>query len=261
MVRTRDFLLYMLVVVFLVMAIVATLGYREANHAAVAESVSLTPGVETGEVISASETLDRMATIQRLQSKLAAGEGIIASAPPVFTSVDESVATSASSTLVTTGIVAEALVCATSNESLLRAWPTSGVVVTEMEGARLAQYVARIETLAGTSTETVVSTTTLLVLPIAVQFSQSQQCVSDIVGISPNGTLLLNDARLYANAAPNKLLGYAFDGFPIYGPASESVTLDNCGGLDTGFAYQYHVRPGEPTLLGCFSGLVQNPTL
>ena len=39
----------------------------------------------------------------------------------------------------------------------------------------------------------------------------------------------------------NDLLGYALDGFPIYGPVSDPSILDGCNGLTIGGQYQYHV--------------------
>lgn len=39
------------------------------------------------------------------------------------------------------------------------------------------------------------------------------------------------------------LLGYAFDGFPIYGPLSDASVLDDCNGItNSDGSYQYHVR-------------------
>ena len=45
-----------------------------------------------------------------------------------------------------------------------------------------------------------------------------------------------------ANGADSDtLLGYAFDGFPIYGPLSDSSNLDACNGIEINGKYQYHV--------------------
>ncbi|TMW65914.1 hypothetical protein Poli38472_003679 [Pythium oligandrum] len=59
---------------------------------------------------------------------------------------------------------------------------------------------------------------------------------------------------------PSPLLGYAFDGFPIYGPYTESgvlpTDLDACNGRigDDG-TYRYHVTPAKaPYVIGCFRG-------
>ena len=38
------------------------------------------------------------------------------------------------------------------------------------------------------------------------------------------------------------LLAYALDGFPIYGPLSDTSLLDECNGRTVNGGYQYHVR-------------------
>jgi len=68
------------------------------------------------------------------------------------------------------------------------------------------------------------------------------------------------------------LLGYALDGFPIYGPVSDASSLDECNGIEENGEYQYHVRDTDQVdssltycngsnpynnwnyILGCFSG-------
>ncbi|GMF20117.1 unnamed protein product [Phytophthora lilii] len=58
---------------------------------------------------------------------------------------------------------------------------------------------------------------------------------------------------------PSPLVGFAFDGFPLYGPYGENgqapSDLDSCNGRigDDG-TYRYHVTLGAPYLLGCFRG-------
>lgn len=59
---------------------------------------------------------------------------------------------------------------------------------------------------------------------------------------------------------PSPLVGFAFDGFPLYGPYAENgqapTDLDACNGRvgDDG-TYRYHVTMGAPYLLGCFRGI------
>lgn len=43
------------------------------------------------------------------------------------------------------------------------------------------------------------------------------------------------------NPSENDLLGYALDGFPIYGPLSDASGLDGCNGQTVNGQYQYHV--------------------
>ena len=44
------------------------------------------------------------------------------------------------------------------------------------------------------------------------------------------------------NPSENDLLGYALDGFPIYGPLPDASVLDSCNGQIVNGQYQYHVR-------------------
>ena len=40
----------------------------------------------------------------------------------------------------------------------------------------------------------------------------------------------------------SKLLAYALDGYPIYGPLEDASGLDGCNGRTINGQYQYHVR-------------------
>ena len=44
------------------------------------------------------------------------------------------------------------------------------------------------------------------------------------------------------NPSENDLLGYALDGYPIYGPLPDASILDDCNGRTVNGQYQYHVR-------------------
>ncbi|KAG2865256.1 hypothetical protein PC113_g3860 [Phytophthora cactorum] len=62
---------------------------------------------------------------------------------------------------------------------------------------------------------------------------------------------------------PSPLIGFAFDGFPLYGPYGENGQtpndLDACNGrVGEDGTYRYHVTLGAPYLLGCFRG---NPSI
>jgi len=51
---------------------------------------------------------------------------------------------------------------------------------------------------------------------------------------------LVDDAVLIPS---DQLIGYALDGFPIYGPVEDTSTLDLCNGIgETAEDYRYHVR-------------------
>jgi hypothetical protein len=78
------------------------------------------------------------------------------------------------------------------------------------------------------------------------------------------------------NPSSSDLLGYALDGFPIYGPVSDVSVLDGCNGRTVNGQYQYHVRTTDQVdadlsycngssaetnwnyVLGCYSGTLDN---
>lgn len=138
---------------------------------------------------------------------------------------------------------------------------------------------------------TVQPTATALVLdaPIGVMLngvpffaSRSNVYGSNVMSSSSRALLLLDkcnglvdaggDYRYYASPdcllrelgadVRNKLsplIGYAFDGFPLYGPYNEDgalpADLDECNGrIGYDGTYRYHVTSTAPYLLGCFRG-------
>ncbi len=65
-----------------------------------------------------------------------------------------------------------------------------------------------------------------------------------------------------AKGKHSALIGYAFDGFPIYGPNGENgqppKDLDSCNGhQDKVRGYHYHVTAGYPYILGGYHGVVE----
>lgn len=63
------------------------------------------------------------------------------------------------------------------------------------------------------------------------------------------------------NAGPDAIIGWAFDGFPIYGDDNPDGTLisegvlDVCNGqADSIFGYRYHTSPEAPYIVQCLMG-------
>lgn len=240
MIRTRDFLLYMCTLVFLVSAI----GYTVASDLAgakqdVAPELAFAPEEQTASAYGAVAQNDddsRAAYLARMREKLANGAGVIEGAPIVFTSVDE---TPEPDPVVggSTGV----LYCDVPADvsGVIAGWNPSSVEIHTVEGAYLV--------LNGSAT--------LLQLPSASVRNAHDTCLShEIAGIALDGSLMHNsDVALYASAGGGALLGYALDGFPIYGAVDPS-TLDACGGADNGTGYRYHIRPGSNAIISCFAG-------
>lgn len=128
-------------------------------------------------------------------------------------------------------------------------WPSTGVSVENREGALVVLL---------TPEPTTVGTTTVTAPPRPLmQFAVNPPkrtepaCLTHgFVGVTPEGRLIhTNDVVLYQDRGSNELIGYAFDGNPIYGPTTEAA--DSCGGVDTG-VYRYHVSTERDFIIGCF---------
>lgn len=250
MIRTRNFLLYVLALVFLV----SSIGYMVSRDIAAAYRsntsqvafVAAEP-VEV-DVVATSTIADRSAYIARMKEKIARGEGIIEGAPVVLTSVDSTPVPPAMVPVTDRTV----LWCPAqeSVDAIVSSWQPSLIDIRTAEGARI---VTRGLFDASSSRGEMAIPDVLLQLPMRSARASYDSCLShDIVGIALNGSLIRNnDAARYQDA--HGLLGYALDGFPIYGPATPQTPLDACGGTDTGAGYQYHIRADENFVLGCFA--------
>ena len=111
---------------------------------------------------------------------------------------------------------------------------------------------ARVVTLseAASSTESKL----LLKLPVSTVGLGAQNCIAtDVIGITPAGALIRNgDAVFYRGVDDSILLGYALDGYPIYGTSNKST--DQCGGISDNGQYQYVLSSERETMLNCFAG-------
>lgn len=241
--------MFVLSTVFLLLAITVTIAVDTAEP----ESVAVVPpsfvdGGERGVVLVGEAGNERSALITRLQQALARGEGLSAG-EPVFTSVDTPAVPTSSepvigATLTYCGNLATAA-------AIAAGWPADASV-TIAAGRRVVR--APAESPVGTTT--VATPTVLLDLPLVAAVSSDVCLDHEAVGVSAAGDLLLNSsASQYAGASQLELIGYARDGFPIYGPRSDGVALDQCGGVTTPAGYQYHVQPNIPALLTCYRGL------
>ncbi len=250
MIRKRDFILYVAIVLFLMVAIGVTWAHDNLGQSQEAiVFVNFKDGAVPAGALNVSEKNEREANLLRLKSKLAQGEGVISSAPPVFTSVD-SKASGTEPVLVNTR--KEPLLCPSfsSQSEVASAWPQSGVKMREVEGARLV-YVESISAV-GTIEEKV-----LLQLPVKQVRAPGNSCIDGpYIGVTLGGELISNnDANKFVERSGDELIGYALDGFPIYAKADNTSALDSCGGVSTNLGYRYYLRADEDVILGCFGGI------
>lgn len=249
MIRTRNFLLYVGVLLFLISAISVTVTHdfiaartQPADQLALVVSKEMTP-----RVVPSSSDDTRGAYIESMRAKLARGEGKIPGAPVVLAS-EMSTEQPPSADPVTSRTI---MWCSDlrQTDEVLKSWDPSSVAIKVVEGARIVSRMV-----SGQDIEAEATAEPLLQLAIRHVRALEDTCIpSDIVGVANDGTFILNgDAIRFQNTSANVQIGYALDGFPIYG-VMPGDTLDACGGSDIGAGYQYHIRADEDFVLGCFA--------
>ncbi len=270
MIRTRDLVLFVVILLFLGLAISVTVvvdtwgSFGERGELSVVTDVPLAD--LSAEAPAASE-FDRQSVISRLREKLANDTSVIAPEPDTFVGAEEITKEEA---LALEEQVAASTV--TVNKCLypddvigsLAKWPLSGVTVAVASGARVVTHTetitppASIDATATTSAATETLVRTLLRLPLAPTKLAAASCVpSDVVGVTTSGFILFNsNASVWYGAGPDTLIGYARDGFPIYGNYTGPV--DACGGYDHPTGYRYTVSTDRPFIVDCFSATPQS---
>ena len=251
MVRTRVFLLYLLVLGFVLLSAV----YTGFSDRAVSEIQALfVPKTAEAPSYNAYESGPQSSTAERwqeLQERLAAGDGYLANAPADFRSVDQR-------------LIAELSTEATSSAGSFSgtrnvAWCTAPVVppavsgwpadtqLEVIEGQRVVRAATTKEITTGSTTETVTSYETIVSLPVRSVRTSFDSCVpTTLIGVQPDGQPLLNDMAVQFMRAPaTQPIGYTLDGFTVYGPLEDPSTLDACGGQYVQGQYQYHLRTDD----------------
>lgn len=259
MVRSRDFLLFALVLVLLFVGIGATLlGDIKNNQDQVAQLGEVSFDNQTLSEYHAKAVLDdvdRSSNIAKLKEKIAAGLGL-SKGEPVLTFVDESPVNQ--DELLTDR---QPQYCPGYERvpALVASWPSVGVTTTFVEGVRLVQ-VAEVSPTSATGTIPSFKKRTLIQLPALQQRATTDTCLnSTLVGVDTNGRLIRNnDTARYVGYDEFMLVGYARDGFPIYGFKNNTTELDACGGVQEVTGYRYYLRDQEDFVLGCFAGIPAN---
>ena len=261
MIRTRDLILYFLVVIFLLIGI----GTTVLRHLSVAVEINDTDvqfveGVAGKVTVNETDTTpNRSETIARLKQKIMAGGAELRAEPSSGEEDNEAKETE------------ETVAAATSTSSCQSVplsvdftnWPEQGLELKVVEGVRVIIHSAVESVAVGSSTTLGTSTKTLLTLPISRVRGDAEVCVdTPVVGITPALTLIKQtEASQYQNHGEFSLIGYALDGYPIYGLIAGESVLDACGGVVTPAGYQYHIRQAATEVLGCFAGNPVTPTI
>lgn len=260
MIRTRDLVLFVLCLFLLLLAITVTVVKDGGRVSANLNLDAIPPAGPGGAEAAQADALDRAANLARLREKLALDTSTVMPDPDTFV---EDVPPEETDTPIETDVVRTARRCLYPDDVLPKVaqWPIGKVRVALVQNERVAytEETIVVAVTASTSTEADVPTevpevirTELLALPInPVQLPTASCIPSDVVGITPSGTLLFNnDARIWQNVGADTLIGYARDGYPIYGRFEGEV--DACGGYQHPGGYRYTISADRPYLIGCF---------
>ena len=257
--RTRNFLLYLLTAAFLIIAITVTVVkdiYPENVNTA--NVISANPNIEEviyTAVVDEKPAMDRAGHLATLREKIAEfKESFIGSAP-----VPETTNTTAQEipAIEPTNVLIKELECPL-YQNYAKAWSPLGLKFSVVEGARLLyREVEALGLSSTTSSSTLQAELTkevLLQLPLLTYGATNKSCLpSDAVGIALDGSLIKNNEySLYSIFKAETLVGYALDGFPIYGQSD--VKTDECGGILVDNQYRYYLSKERKAVLHCYSG-------
>ncbi len=265
MIRSRDLVVFVCIVCFLVLGIGLTLVFKDRVEQLTSltsfSNSSTSPLTFTAGVDSTS--IDREGTIARLRTLLAQTNTISMPSPSVEGTKD---AASASTTAGTEqGITTPTVMrCGAVDEGqrIAQNWPLQDTSVTVQNSTRVVVHtvlVESIDTSTASSTEAQPAShsvsTTLLRMPEYPPVLAKPSCVnSEVIGVTQSGFLIFNkDAVSYKGRGQDDLLGYARDGFPIYGTYDGKV--DSCGGYSKNGTYRYSIAKERNFVLGCYVGL------
>jgi hypothetical protein len=257
--RTRDFILFILTIAFLLIAITATVS-RDLSSDFIEPEYHFS---ETDEhttydaVLTESPPDERPSRLTALREKISQlGETqIIASKP-----VEENIVSEGEREDVVADIPGSIDYCE-DYAKLTSVWVPNNLMFEVIEGARLIYR--KVEggvfvesSLDGSTTTPAINREVALQLPIRLVPVSIKSCItSDVVGVALDGSLIRNDEQgLYGIFGSETLLGYALDGFPIYGSGGVLQT-DSCGGSAVSGEYRYYLSPEREGVLGCYSGV------
>jgi hypothetical protein len=242
MFRTRDFILLFSAIMFLVMAIGTTL----INQGSVASQpppfeIQAESEVAYVATVAVDNSTSRSERVAQMRSKISQQALIL---EPVLVEETEEDSTDSDTSTTTGELAAAEVVICPLYRPYVNFWDARDLQLVEREGARV---LSRGE-ISSTSVPELV-----LQLPIKTLPSGNPSCISsDVVGIANDGSLIRNDeVGLYSIFGSETLLGYALDGFPIYGVTTE--TLDTCGGVMAASGYRYELSAQRSTIINCFA--------
>ena len=245
MIRTRDLILFVLILGFLLVAITLTVSTQSNQPDEIAPQASFLSAPDSFSVVSQSDGSDRGGFVSDLRDRI----GFFTPPEPIV-EPSESVAS-------TTDNLEFSECTGSYRFSLTSSWSERNIEVTLQEGARVVTEIVTQQTPSSATTSTssapTQTRTVLFFVPERAQSASQATCNTDnVIGFTPQGQLIDLKAANQFMQSGNELIGYAFDGFPIYGRTT--APLDSCNGQVVAGQYRYHLPPvgGRQE---CFSGI------
>jgi len=252
MVRTRDLVLFILCLFVLFLAILVTLPGRSGGSLT---TLDFSEGAPVSEEATAptSEAPDYASNIDRLKALIASGKVTVTPQPDTFL---DDIPETETDVPVPPAVPAVSY-CLFADDTLpfISVWPQQGTSLAVAGGMRLFTATETITPVGSTTPEQVVKQ--LLAMPVAPVRLASPACVpSAIVGVTQSGAPVFNEnASVWAGVAAGTLIGYARDGFPIYGRYDGEV--DACGGYMAPDGYRYTIGANRSYVIGCYAATPQ----
>ena len=260
--RTRDMVIFVAALLFLLVSIAVTYVQSTLQNQAKLSFDFFDASLQTATLYSATNPtteVDRQSAILHFRSRIEKDrDGLLAIQKDVETVPQEVVEVS---TQPQTGIVAN--YCGPDDSlHVLQEYPLRDTSVTVTSGMRYVVHTSVLQPVptSGTTSSSTLKQDTqyikrnLISMPVYPPIQSEVSCIpSAVVGVTANGSLLLNqDASSYFGASEKELIGFARDGFPIYGPYKGEV--DTCGGYLHPEGYRYTLAKDRDFVLGCFVG-------
>jgi len=270
MVSTKELAYFLGIVLFLILGISLTIFLKsEAGSALLSHTSSSLPENETtyatvtkagtsskegvtGEDIESEinkeEGFSRAENLKNMRAKIASNPELLkeAKSSPLFIPTEKTTKDSDKKEEESNGkeVSSGSIKTCAEQINLGNNWVASGISFNEIGGIR---EVIKTDSISGEKK-------TIAWLP-ALKTASGENCLnSSVVGIALDGSLIKNNENgLYNIFSKESLVGYARDGFPIYG-LNNSVKTDTCGGTIEGGQYRYYLSTERNGVLGCFSG-------
>lgn len=262
MIRSRDLLIFVGILFILGIGIVCTIALdsKSVFYKGLPDLLQLSDNATTSFEASADvKNISREDTIARLREELAKNDTVITPSASVEEVV--SISTDTETDENVSAVTLQRCGGADTTLSYTKTWPLTDVFVIVKDGTRTVVHISPQEqsgvditatTTQATSTKVVIDTLlTMRAFPVVMG---NTSCVDgEAIGVTTEGSLLFNtDAGSYKTLGENELVGYARDGFPIYGTYTGDT--DTCGGYLHPAGYRYTLQPERNFILGCYAG-------